>query len=64
MTPDQCRAARALLDWRQDTLAERARAGVTTIRNFENGKIFAASGDARRDPAGARSGRRRIHERR
>jgi transcriptional regulator with XRE-family HTH domain len=39
MTPAQCRAARALLDWKQDTLAEAARVGVTTIRNFENGKI-------------------------
>jgi transcriptional regulator with XRE-family HTH domain len=39
MSPAQCRAARALLDWKQDKLAERARVGVTTIRNFENGKI-------------------------
>jgi transcriptional regulator with XRE-family HTH domain len=39
MTPAQCRAARALLDWKQDKLAELARVGVTTIRNFENGKI-------------------------
>jgi transcriptional regulator with XRE-family HTH domain len=39
MTPEQCRAARALLDWKQDRLAEAARVGVTTIRNFENGKI-------------------------
>jgi len=39
MTPAQCRAARALLDWKQEKLAEAARVGVTTIRNFENGKI-------------------------
>jgi transcriptional regulator with XRE-family HTH domain len=37
MTPAQCRAARALLDWSQQRLAEAARIGNATIRNFENG---------------------------
>jgi transcriptional regulator with XRE-family HTH domain len=38
MTPAQCRAARALLDWSQQQLAESATVGNATIRNFENGK--------------------------
>jgi transcriptional regulator with XRE-family HTH domain len=39
MTPAQCRAARALLDWNQDKLAEAAQVSVVTVRNYENGKI-------------------------
>jgi transcriptional regulator with XRE-family HTH domain len=39
MTPAQCRAARALLDWNQEKLAEMARVSVVTVRNYENGKI-------------------------
>lgn len=35
MTPEQCRAARALLDWSQQQLAEAANVGNATIRNFE-----------------------------
>lgn len=38
MTPAQCRAARALLDWSQQQLAEAAKIGNATIRNFENGR--------------------------
>ncbi len=38
MTPAQCRAARGLLKWNQDDLAERASVSVVTIRNFENEK--------------------------
>lgn len=37
MTPAQCRAARALLDWSQDVLAGNASVSVTTLRNFERG---------------------------
>jgi transcriptional regulator with XRE-family HTH domain len=37
ITPAQCRAARALLDWSQQTLAEHARVGVVTVQNFERG---------------------------
>src|SRR5690348_2981424 len=33
----QCRAARALLDWTQDDLAQKARVSVTALRNFERG---------------------------
>lgn len=38
ITPAQCRAARALLDWSQQQLAEAARVGNATIRNFESGR--------------------------
>jgi transcriptional regulator with XRE-family HTH domain len=38
MTPSQCRAARGLLNWNQDDLAQAARVSVVTVRNFENDK--------------------------
>lgn len=37
VTSATCRAARALLAWNQDQLAERAGVGITTIRTFEKG---------------------------
>jgi transcriptional regulator with XRE-family HTH domain len=36
ISPAQCRAARGLLDWSQQQLADAARVGVVTIRNFES----------------------------
>lgn len=38
LTSAQCRAARALLDWTQDELAERAEVSRGTIRGFESGQ--------------------------
>jgi transcriptional regulator with XRE-family HTH domain len=38
MIPAQCRAARALLDWSQQDLADRSMVGNATIRNFEGGR--------------------------
>ena len=38
ITPSQCRAARALLDWSQQQLADASKAGNATIRNFETGR--------------------------
>lgn len=35
MTPDQCRAARALLRWKGSQLAFEARVGLSTVTNFE-----------------------------
>lgn len=38
ITASQCRAARALLDWSQQRLADESKIGNATIRNFEGGK--------------------------
>lgn len=38
ITAAQCRAARALLDWKQSDLAERAGIGLSTIQDFEAGR--------------------------
>ena len=35
ISPEQCRAARGLLDWSQQTLADRAGVGIVTIRQLE-----------------------------
>lgn len=35
ITPAQCRAARALLRWSQNELAERAKVGKQTLADFE-----------------------------
>ena len=37
ITPEQCRAARALLDWSQSALAEATGAGQSTVAKFERG---------------------------
>jgi transcriptional regulator with XRE-family HTH domain len=39
MTPSQCRAARALLDWNQERLADASHVSAVTIRNYENRKV-------------------------
>ena len=36
ITTTQCRAARALLKWKQTDLADRCAISLTTIRNFES----------------------------
>lgn len=37
ITPAQCRAARALIQWSQQQLADTAKVGVVTVRQFELG---------------------------
>lgn len=38
LTAEQSRAARAWLDWSQETLAERASVSPSTVRDFEKGR--------------------------
>jgi ribosome-binding protein aMBF1 (putative translation factor) len=37
MSPEQCRAARAWLGWSQQELAQKARVGLSTVKDFERG---------------------------
>ncbi|MBP2303446.1 helix-turn-helix domain-containing protein [Azospirillum picis] len=38
ITPEQSRAARGLLDWTQQQLADGAGVGLSTVRDFEKGR--------------------------
>ena len=38
MTPAQCRAARALINWSTQQLASQAGVGVNTVNRFEGGQ--------------------------
>lgn len=43
MIVEQCRAARALLGWSAQRLANEAQVGVATVRRYEGGAQIAAS---------------------
>lgn len=71
ITPEQCRAARALLDWTQKDLAGRSKISDLTIRNFERHNttlkqstakllrlVFEAEGVVLLDPNGGGPGAR------
>lgn len=47
MTPAQCRAARALLDWTQPQLANAAGLGLSTVVDFEKQRRATISVDAK-----------------
>jgi len=38
ITPEQCRAARALLDWSQTQLGQASNLSLSTVRDFEKGR--------------------------
>jgi ribosome-binding protein aMBF1 (putative translation factor) len=38
MLREQCRAARAWLDWSQSDLSKRAKLGLSTVKDFEKGR--------------------------
>ncbi|WP_271620549.1 helix-turn-helix domain-containing protein [Bradyrhizobium sp. CCBAU 51745] len=38
MSPEQCRAARAWLNWSQEELAAKAQVSSSTLRDFEAGR--------------------------
>lgn len=38
MKPEQCRAARGLVDWSQGSLADKAGVSLSTVRDFEKGR--------------------------
>lgn len=38
ITPEQCRSARAWLDWSQEDLATKAKVSLSTVRDFEKGR--------------------------
>jgi transcriptional regulator with XRE-family HTH domain len=44
MTPEQCRAARGLLDWPQVRLGAKAGLSEGTVRDFEKGKRVPVAG--------------------
>jgi transcriptional regulator with XRE-family HTH domain len=37
LTPSQCRAARGLIGWNQQELADQAHIGIVTVHQFESG---------------------------
>lgn len=47
ISPEQCRAARAWLDWQQKQLAEAAGVSLSTVRDFEAGRRVPMANNAK-----------------
>jgi DNA-binding transcriptional regulator YiaG len=47
ISPEQCRAARAWLDWKQQDLAREAGVSLSTVRDFEKGRRTPIANNAR-----------------
>ena len=47
ISPEQCRAARAWLDWKQEELAAKAGVSLSTVRDFEKGRRTPISNNAK-----------------
>lgn len=47
ISPEQCRAARAWLDWKQEELAAKAGVSLSTVRDFEKGRRTPIANNAR-----------------
>jgi len=56
MKPEQCRAARAWLDWSQTDLADRSHVALATVKDFERGKRNPVANNLRAIRAALESG--------
>jgi DNA-binding XRE family transcriptional regulator len=55
ISPEQCRAARAWLDWKQVDLASAAGVSLSTVRDFEKGRRTPIANNAKAITAALRA---------
>ncbi len=60
VTSRQVRAARALLGWTQDLLADKALVALTALKRLESDRLSARGRDSRSRAEGARGRRHRV----